>query len=151
MLPLLVLVYCYSCIVSVIREKANVNTGINSTLIAIHERHVRIPKYFIKTMIIITVLYSVSWTTNEITYFMLNEHSLFADSFERLSATVFTAYINVCVNPFIHATQYDVVKTLLKFCFSCLATRQPNSIQTAALNMGVLRKMFSYFKCVNNV
>ena len=66
----------------------------------------------IKTMVTITVLFIVCWMPNTVYYFAVTlNDSLRNDNFYLVS--VFLAFFNICLNPFIYAGQYDVIRRRL--------------------------------------
>ena len=113
LLPMFLLIYCYVRILQAVRRQAKIHTGNVSDIHNASNSDARIQMNLIKTMIIITVIFFISWMPNEVYYFLVNLGYTSIDS-TIWSITTFFTYINVCINPVIYATQYVILNQRLK-------------------------------------
>ena len=76
-------------------------------------------------MMLVSVLFAVTWAPGQIFYLILNIHSTltFRESF--FYAILLIAYLYVCANPFIYAIKFDPVKRVLLSLIPCKTTTQP--------------------------
>ena len=123
-IPLVIFVYCCSRIVIVMRRQMRVMAGHNveagrAQMSASQMQSKRIKWNIIKTMIIVSVTFTICWFPNTV-YFMIVDitaptGSLFVGYF----LTVFMAYLNISMNPFIYALKHDGVKQRLARMIIC--------------------------------
>lgn len=64
-------------------------------------------------MMLICLLYAITWFPNQLYYFFFLMHSTLLSSLGIYYFTVFVIFLNVCLNPFIYAAKHDVVKNRL--------------------------------------
>jgi len=114
---LLIFIILYWRILMAIRHQARVMASHNAAgSTAAHSHSTqdhRIQVNVIKTMMLVSTLFALTWTPLQLYYFLGNVYSakLFRDNV--FSATVFLAYLNPCTNPFIYATKFEPVKRVL--------------------------------------
>ena len=68
----------------------------------------------IKTFLIISVCFVLCWFPNRLYFFLYNLRIVTIFSSEIRYVTVFLAFLNVCLNPFIYAAKLDPVKKYLR-------------------------------------
>jgi len=128
-LPLIVFVYCYRRIVFVMRRQMRVMAGHtgegSSQMNAPQAQSKRIKWNIIKTMIIVSISFVVSWSPINI----LTLHVTFVGpttfTIVGLYPAMFLVYLNICMNPFIYGLKHEGVKQELARLFSC---RKTNSV-----------------------
>jgi len=134
LLPLIVFVYCYGRMAVVMRRQMRVMAGYSvegsSQINASQVQSKRVKWNIIKTMIVVSVAFVVSWFPNSILY-ISETFSLIDVSTAGYTATVFLMYLNVCMNPFIYATKQDGVKHQLGRLIHC---RKPRDVGAPAGN-----------------
>jgi len=116
---LLIFVFCYGRILMVIRRQAHVmaaHSGQGSN--TVHDQSNKIQSSIIKTMIIVCILFAITWAPANIYMLLINFHVLTVDE-NALYTVVSFAYVYVCVNPFIYAIKFDPVKRVLLDLFPC--------------------------------
>ena len=140
MLTLGVLFFCYARILSVIRKSRKIHENQVSSGNKTDDVNARIQKSVNKTMVMVTVLLVISWTPTAILYKFLS-FGFFQDSLvefqEIWTMTMFIAFIHVCGNPFIYATQYDVVKNRIEWLVSLMSSKSNNQIVVATVELRI--------------
>ena len=131
--PLVVFVYCYGRIVVVMRRQMRVMAGHNvegsAQMNASQAQSKRIKWNIIKTMIIVSVAFVVCWLPNNILFLVLIYSPVPSGNMVvGYYPTVFLAYLNICMNPFIYALKHEGVKTQLARLLVC---RRPNDVGDA--------------------
>jgi 7 transmembrane receptor (rhodopsin family) len=121
-LPLILFIYCYGRILHVIRRQ-------NRIFLAQYQQHGDAPNHSapqndqksqrnqmsaIKTMIMLTAFFAISWLPNHVYYLIINvadaSLNLLNDGWY---GTLFVAFFNICANPLIYVASYDDVKMYL--------------------------------------
>lgn len=67
-----------------------------------------------KTMVFVTVGFAVCWTPNQIIYMLFNAGILTDYGGAGYTLTLFLAFMNCCINPFIYAAKYEGFRLALK-------------------------------------
>jgi len=133
---LLIFIYCYGRILAVIRRQARVmaahgNHGSNTA----QDQSNKIQTSVIKTMILVSGLYAVTWAPVYTYTLLYSLHFGVALDRSALSAALFIGYLYICVNPFIYAVKFDPVKrVLLDLIPRKKHTQAPDSIDLHNLN-----------------
>ena len=132
-LPLAVFIYCYGRIVVVIRRQMRVMAGNNvegsSQMNASQAQSKRVKWNVIKTMIIVSVAFIVSWCPINVYSLIVTISGPTSNSAIVYYPMVFLIYFNVCVNPFIYATKHEGVRHQLARLIDC---RKPNDAGDAS-------------------
>ena len=68
----------------------------------------------IKTFLIISICFVLCWFPNRVYFFLFNMSIVTNLSSNARYITVFLAFLNVCLNPFIYAAKLDPVKKYLR-------------------------------------
>jgi len=122
--PLIIFIYCYVRIVVVMRRQVRVMAGHNvegsAQMNASQAQSKRIKWNIIKTMIIVSVAFTLCWLPNNIFFLVLTYSVQTSTLAVGYYPTVFLAYLNICMNPFIYALKHEGVKTQLARMFACL-------------------------------
>jgi len=112
---ILIFVFCYGHILVVVRRQARVmasHSGPGSSATAQNQSQ-QIQSNVIKTMIIVSVFYVITWMPTYVYYLLMH----FDSSLTMLSTTyyvaIFMAFFYISANPFIYATKFDPVKRIL--------------------------------------
>ena len=119
---LIIFISCYSRILITIRRQARVmavhgSAGAGPSTSSSQSN--RFKYNVIKTMIIVSAFYAISWMPIYLyhLYLMVDPNESFLDG--RYYASVFAAFFYICANPFIYATKLDPVKKILRDMISC--------------------------------
>jgi len=135
--PLILFVYCYGRIVVVMRRQMRVMAGHNvegsAQMNASQAQNKRIKWNIIKTMIIVSVVFVACWLPNNILFLVLSFSVQNSSLVVGYYPTVFLAYLNICVNPFIYALKHEGVKSQLARLLVC---RRPNDVEDEPGNNG---------------
>jgi len=122
----LIFIFCYGRILMVIRRQAKVmaahGTGGSNTA---QDQSNKIQTSVIKTMILVSGLYAVTWAPLYIYDLHLNVHSELMMDEKGLYAVLAIAYLYVCINPFIYVTKFNPVKRVLLGLIPCKKNTQP--------------------------
>ena len=114
-----IFVFCYWRILIIIRRQARVMAAHDAAgPTAAQTTFNQIQSNIVKTMILVSALYAVSWLPMDIylSYAILNPNST---SYGGYHATMSIAFLHVCTNPFIYATKFDPVKEVLLQLITC--------------------------------
>ena len=120
-----IFVYCYGRIVAVIRRQASVMADHQGPGTSAAQAHtLQVQTNVIKTMILISAFYIVTWMPTNVNYLILNfnEHGS-SVSIVHYTAT-FVSFLYICANPFIYATKFDPVKRILVDLIPSMIWRQ---------------------------
>ena len=118
---LAIFIFCYWRILVVIRHQAkvmasHVAAGPSST--HTHQSN-QIQSNIIKTMSIVTVFFTVSWTPLNVYYIIIiNDPTLFL-LYSNYYPLLFISFLYICANPFIYAVKFDPVKRVLLRLIHC--------------------------------
>jgi len=132
---LAIFIFCYWRIMVVIRRQAKVMSSHKEAgpSTAHHHQSSQIQSSIIKTMVIVSGLFVISWTPINVYYFlMVNEAeiTLLENSYY---VVLFIAFLYICTNPFIYAVKFEPVKRVLLRLIPC----NKNSVQpTETIEMG---------------
>jgi hypothetical protein len=117
-LPLILFIFCYGRILLVIRRQNRIfhaqhhQQGESSNSAAMQKCQLnRNQMNAIKTMIMLTTFFAVSWLPNHVYYLIINvadaSLNLLNDGWY---GTLFVAFFNICANPIVYVASYDDVK-----------------------------------------
>jgi len=121
-----IFICCYTRILITIRHQAQV--------MAAHATHGsntaqpgpnQIQSSDIKTMILVSALFAITWTPSFINYLIFHIDAKLAVTANGFYATLFIGYIYICVNPMIYATKFEPVKRILIRRIPCKKGIQP--------------------------
>jgi len=151
-LPLIVFIYCYGCIVVVMRRQMRVMAGHNvegsSQMNASQIQSKRLKWNIIKTMITVSVVFVICWAPSNIHYIVMDPNTMTSSETVGYFPTVFMVYLNICMNPFIYAMKHEGVKeklaSLMCKCQKKAVTDDPrgssnNAGRTQQTPAGVIR------------
>jgi len=122
LLPLIVFVYCYGHIVVVMRRQMRVMAGHNvegAAQSASQAQSKRAKWNVIKTMIIVSVFFTICWCPVNVYVILMDGVSDITLRFIIFLATLFLPYVNISLNPFIYATKHEGVKRILGRMIIC--------------------------------
>ena len=123
--PLVIFVFCYWKMVLVIRKKGKVGVVTEVELPDVHcksttkvnERKIKNRHSVVRTMVMVTSLYAIAWSPNDI-YFFLVSINCCGESISMTSsawyATCLVAFLSQCMHPFIYGCTTDDVKLYLR-------------------------------------
>jgi len=130
-LPLILFIYCYGHIVVVIRRQMRVmagHSGGSSQMNANQIQSKRVKWNIIKTMIIVTLAFIICWIPNNIYFMIIDNTKQTTNLFVGYFFTIFLAYLNICMNPFIYATKHEGVKEKLAHLMICHKCKGPTAV-----------------------
>jgi len=116
-ITLLLFIFCYWRILSVIRHQASVMAGHNTSGGSSYNR---IQASVVKTMVLVSVLYAITFMPNYVSgllQYLLPNLPIRNTGYHY--ASVFMVFLYICVNPFIYATKLDPVKEILLRMIPC--------------------------------
>lgn len=115
-----IFVYCYSHILYVLHLRQRVIPSRNVNNDAVSELQVmksaRIEMNIIKTMIIVTAVFILCWLPSNVyllVFFVTSDVSVLSDGYY---STEFISFLSVCINPFIYAGKYELIRRHLMVC-----------------------------------
>jgi 7 transmembrane receptor (rhodopsin family) len=126
LVELLIFVYCYSHIFYVLHRRKRVLAIQSMNPTNVNEvkamKDMRLQMNIIKTMLIVTTLFVVSWLPNNVyflIYFSSSDASILNAGY---NVTVLIAFVNVSVNPFIYAGKYQLIRGRIIALITCKLT-----------------------------
>jgi len=124
--PIFVFVFCYGHILVVIRRQARImaghgGPGPSSTQIQSQQ----IQSNVIKTMIIVSVFYVITWMPSYVYYLLMHFDSSLTMLTAEWHVVLFMAFFYISANPFIYATKFDPVKRVLVDLIPWKTSQQP--------------------------
>jgi hypothetical protein len=139
-LPFTSFLFCYSSIIFVVRRQAKIAASqrVNNpfTSVASNTHDTRLQINAVKTMIIISVAFVICWLPSD----MYSVISLVFTETNPLTVvyypTIFAGFLNICMNPFIYALKYDVVRSrLVKLLgLTCYNGERDNSTSVSVIS-----------------
>ena len=131
-IPLLVFIICYWHILLVIRKSGKMFNNHDKNTVTVGPSNQGKPNRgelsIIKTMVIITVLFAVCWTPNDVYFLLVNINCCpgFGITTNVWYGTLFLGFLTICIHPFIYGTKSEAVKhSILKFFGRKNSTVQP--------------------------
>jgi len=76
----------------------------------------------IKTMILVSTFFAITWAPSNIYYFLLNFYSHLNLLESTYYAFLLISFLYICVNPFIYAVKFEPVKRILLGLIPCKKT-----------------------------
>jgi len=126
---LLIFILCYWRILVVIRRQANIMAGHSaaSGQATAQARSNQVQSNVIKTMILVSAFYAITWAPICIYYLLVNLDAVNLTLVESgFYSAQFVSFLYICTNPFIYATKFDPVKRVLIGLIPCKkASEQP--------------------------
>jgi 7 transmembrane receptor (rhodopsin family) len=114
LIELVIFVYCYGRILHVLHRRRRVlaRQSMNPTTVTDVKamKDVRLQMNIIKTMLIVTIVFVVSWLPNNVYFLMFFSSSDVNVVDTAYDTTILIAFVNVCINPFIYAGKYDLIR-----------------------------------------
>jgi len=122
---LLIFVFFYWRILVAIRRQASTMAAHGAAGSGtVRSRSKQVQTNVIKTMMIVSGLFAVTWAPLNVYYLLLNVYSTFTAREKRYYAVLFVGNIYLCANPFIYATHFDPVRRVLFRLNPCKETTQ---------------------------
>ena len=118
-------IYCYGNIIVVIRRQARVfaaqqaNKHVAGTSANNNLSNMRYQTNAVKLMITVSVAFILCWLPCDLYVSLSLIYTDMNFLTEVYFTTVFVAYFNICLNPFIYATKYDLVRNYLRQLIRC--------------------------------
>ena len=122
---LLIFVFFYWRILIAIRRQASVMAAHGATGSGTAQTQSKqIQTNVIKTMMLVSALFAVTWAPVQIYYLILNIHSTLTLCEYVYYVTMFAGYVYNCTNPFIYAINFDPVRHILLGLNPCKKTTE---------------------------
>ena len=119
---LLIFIFCYWRILVVIRRQATIMAGHSAAAgqTTAQSRSSQIQSNVIKTMILVSVFYGITWAPICVYYLLVNLDAVNLTLAESgFYSAQFISFLYLCTNPFIYATKFDPVKRVLINLITC--------------------------------
>jgi hypothetical protein len=114
LIEFVIFVYCYSHILYVLhcRHRVLASQSVNPTNVTDMKaiKDMRLQMNIIKTMIIVTAVFVLSWLPNNVYFMMFFSNPDVSVVSTGYDTTILIAFFNVCINPFIYAGKYEVIR-----------------------------------------
>ena len=125
---LLIFIFCYGRILVVIRHQARVVAGVGHAAAdssSAQSQSNKIQKSIIKTVILVSLLYFVTYTPLFVQSMRRNTSGENKPRDNGFFVSIILSYLYNCINPFIYATKFDPVRRALLRLIPCKKTSQP--------------------------
>ena len=121
-----IFIFCYWRILVVIRRQAHIMAGHGAAAgsSTAQARSNQIQSNVIKTMILVSAFYTISWTPIAVYYLLVNLDAPVTLAESGFYSAQFMSCLYICANPFIYATKFDPVKRVLLRLVPCNKTSQ---------------------------
>jgi len=120
---LFIFIFCYWRILIVIRRQASVMASHSSAVSSTAQTQSnKIQSNVIKTMISVSALYAILWLPTNVCVLLLNLNPNPTVPGSSYYASVFIAFLYICINPFIYAIKFEPVKETLLRMIPCKKT-----------------------------
>lgn len=106
-------IFCYGQILVTVRRQAKVfavKHANNPLAVTAKDKNMRIQMNAVKTMIAISVLFVVCWLPFNVYNLILTVYANMTFMTSTYYFFVVLAFFNICLNPFIYATKYDLIR-----------------------------------------
>ena len=122
-------IFCYWRILVVVRRQAGVMAGHDAAEPSISQFQIQsnqIQSNIIKTMIFVSALFAFTWMPMRFYYIIAHFNYNLSYSDAAYYSALFVSFLYICANPFIYATKFDPVKSVLLGLIPCKKnTAQP--------------------------
>jgi len=132
---LCIFIICYWRILVVIRRQIKVMAGHGSTGSG-PEHMNKMQISVVKTMILVSAFYAVSWLPTYIYLLLVNLNPNLQIIEVGYYTAEFISWMYICTNPFIYATKFEPVKKILLGLIPCLKITAPNQASESAITSG---------------
>ena len=129
---LFIFIFCYGHILVVIRRQARIMAGHSGpgTSTNTQNQSQQIQSNVIKTMIIVSVFYVITWMPSYVYYLPMHFDSSLTMLTTVWYVAMFMAFFYISANPFIYATKFDPVKRVLVGLIPWTTSQQPTAART---------------------
>ena len=135
-IPLLIMIFCYAKMIIVLKSRITnvvVEPETSSQTRQKDQTMVRATKNVFKTLIIVTVCFTLCWTPNQILFLNYNLGYKLDFTAWYYHLTVFLVYLNCCCNPLIYVAQYEQFQAGVKKLRQTLFSRvNPSSVTSTS-------------------
>ena len=114
LLPLVIIVCCYTFMIKVLRSKSNVSTPNGSQQ---ESKTISKSKNIFKTLAMVTMVFVVCWTPNTIIFLLYIIGNIRSLSGTLYHISVYLVFLNCCLNPVIYSAQYKDFQLQIKKVF----------------------------------
>jgi len=118
---LLICIFCYWRILVVIRRQAKVMAGYDAAGSSATQKN-QMQINVIKTMIVVSGFYAISWLPTYIYLLLLNLNPNLVILKTGYYVAEFISWMYICTNPFVYATKFNPVKRVLFRMIPCVKT-----------------------------
>jgi len=120
--------FCYWRILVVVRRQAKVMASHDADAAgpstAAQTQSKKIQSSIIKTMILVSAFFAITWMPSNIYYFILNLNANLTLLEDVYYAVLFISFLYICANPFIYAMKFNPVKRVLLDLIPCKKTAE---------------------------
>ena len=110
LLPVFFIVFAYSHMLIVLRKRSSQVGDVTNNVKKLSSAQMNLTK----TMVVVTVVFLLCWTPNQIYYLLYNLGFKLRLGSPSWLVTQYLCFINCCFNPFVYAYKYEGVKAVLK-------------------------------------
>jgi hypothetical protein len=119
---LVIIVYCYARILVTVRKQSRISAAQhanNPHAEATGEKKLRIQMNIVKTMILVSGSFAVCWLPSQLYVFLQSVEVIVTYISTVYYVTMLIAFFNACLNPFLYAANYEVVRRYLHHLATC--------------------------------
>ena len=135
-----IFIFCYWRILATIRHQASVMAGHSASggSSANQFQYNHIEASVLKTMILVSVLYAITWLPNYVSVLLMNLSQKLTLITIGYYVSLMISFLYTCTNPFIYATKLDPVKEILLRVIPCkkISEQGGNSENVATARAG---------------
>jgi hypothetical protein len=128
LIVLVVVIYCYGRVLVTVHKQSRISAAqhANNPLAAVNrERKLRTEMNVVKTMMLVSGSFAVCWLPSQLYVFLQSLELIVTYVSAVYYVTMFIAFLNACLDPFVYAFKYEVIRQRLRHLVVCHKNTPP--------------------------
>ena len=132
-IPIIILVYCYSRIIWVLSKRSESKLEGASTH-AQDDKFQLAKRNTIKTFLLVSICFALCWGSSQMAYLLFNLGYVYEYSGTYTKVSTSIAFLNCTINPFIYLIKYKDYQMALKSFLSCMWKNHANKRESQIMS-----------------
>lgn len=129
LVPTVIMIFCYSHMMLALRPRMDATKQILSVAEKRREeKMVQVRRSLLRTMLTVAVAFFTCWVSNQMMFLFFNLGAPIDLQGKVFGVTIYVAFINSCINPFIYTFNYSEFQVALKKLFNIKIDNTENSV-----------------------